>query len=163
MTETRIHPETGEVLRREVREQVVAFGPLSERVDVAGWYPEGNGDAIHTGADLKGANDAYKKLRSAYADRIRSLRLSLKLTQEEAGAIIGGGRRAFQKYESGTMPPSDAAIGLLAILERHPEEIETLKQLRVEVNGLNLCRSVSAGKVSRLASRRMRKRTAISV
>jgi len=27
----------------------------------------------------------------------------------EAGRIIGGGRRAFQKYESGATPPSEAA------------------------------------------------------
>lgn len=54
----------------------------------------------------------------------------MKLTQEEAGRLIGGGRRAFQKYESGAMPPSDAAVGLIEILYRHPEEIEFLKSIR---------------------------------
>jgi transcriptional regulator with XRE-family HTH domain len=49
----------------------------------------------------------------------------LGLTQEEAGVIIGGGKRAFQKYESGRTPPSDAAVGLIEILARHPEEVAT--------------------------------------
>src|SRR3546814_10401086 len=40
------------------------------------------------------------------------------------------GRRAFQKYESGTTPPSEAAVGLIEILDRHPEELETLRHLR---------------------------------
>ena len=60
----------------------------------------------------------------------RIIRAKLGLTQEEAGRIIGGGRRAFQKYESGTTPPSEAAVGLIEILDRHPEELETLRHLR---------------------------------
>ena len=58
------------------------------------------------------------------------MRKRLKLTQEEAGRLIGGGRRAFQKYESGAIPPSDAAVGLIEILHRRPEEIEVLKAIR---------------------------------
>ena len=66
MTETRIHPDTGEVLYRDVRKQIVAFGQMSESVEVPGWYSEGNGGSIHTAADLKAANETYIKLRSAY-------------------------------------------------------------------------------------------------
>ncbi|MGB3710469.1 MAG: type II toxin-antitoxin system MqsA family antitoxin [Erythrobacter sp.] len=160
MTKTRIHPETGEILRRDVREQLITFGPLSETVEVSGWYPDGDGDAIHTGADLKAANEVYKKLRSAYGQRVRDLRLRLNLTQEQAGAIIGGGRRAFQKYEAGTMAPSDAAIGLIAILERCPEQIETLKQLKAGADGATYCGTLSVGKASRSTSQRKRARRA---
>jgi HTH-type transcriptional regulator/antitoxin MqsA len=71
----------------------------------------------------------------AYAAHVRAVRKRLKLTQEEAGRIIGGGRRAFQKYESGATPPSDAAVGLLEILDRHPEEVETLRNLRTSAPG----------------------------
>ena len=130
MTETRIHPETGKVLHRDVRQQTVSVGSLSRVVEVPGWYPDDDSDSIHSGADLKAANDAFVALRAAYAERVRTVRKRLKLTQEEAGRIIGGGRRAFQKYESGATPPSDAAVGLLEILDRHPEEVETLRQLR---------------------------------
>lgn len=129
-TGTRIHPETGQVVRRSVREQAVSVGSLSRTVEVPGWYPEDDSDSIHSGADLQALNEAYKELRAAYAARVKAVRKKLRLTQEEAGRIIGGGRRAFQKYESGATPPSDAAVGLLEILDRHPEELETLRSIR---------------------------------
>lgn len=130
MTETRIHPETGNTLRRDVRPQVVAFGSMSRAVDVPGWYPDDDGDSIHTGAELAESDRVFQELKAAYAAHVRRIRKRLKLTQEEAGRIIGGGRRAFQKYESGATPPSDAAVGLIALLERHPEEIEFLRSIR---------------------------------
>jgi len=130
MTETRIHPETGQVLRRDVRPQVVAFGSMRRTVDVPGWYPDDDGDSIHTGTELAESDRVFQELKTAYAAHVRRVRKRLKLTQEEAGRIIGGGRRAFQKYESGTTPPSDAAVGLIALLERHPEEIEFLRSIR---------------------------------
>jgi len=130
VTDTRTHPETGKLLRRDVRPQIVRFGSLSATVDVPGWYPDDGSDAIHAGADIKAADETFRALRDAYAARVRAVRRQLGLTQEEAGLIIGGGKRAFQKYESGRNPPSDAAVGLIELLARHPEEVETLRKLR---------------------------------
>jgi HTH-type transcriptional regulator/antitoxin MqsA len=130
MTKTRIHPETGKPLRRGVRTQLVKFGSMSRSIDVPGWYPDDDSDSIHTGADLEESDHVFQELKAAYAAHVRKVRKHLKLTQEEAGRLIGGGRRAFQKYESGALPPSDAAIGLIEILNRHPEEIELLKLIR---------------------------------
>lgn len=135
MTETRIHPETGKTLKRDVRVMVVQYGSLSHEVEVPGWYPDGDGDAIHSGADLKAADEAYAELRVAYSAHVREVRKSLKLTQEEAGAIIGGGRRAFQKYESGKAPPSDAAVGLIEVLAREPKALNILKTVRLGKGG----------------------------
>ena len=70
-------------------------------------------------------------MREEYAAHIKAVRKKLGLTQEEAGVIIGGGKRAFQKYESGRTPPSDAAVGLIEILARHPEEVATLRSFRM--------------------------------
>jgi HTH-type transcriptional regulator/antitoxin MqsA len=130
VTQTRIHPETGQVLRRANRLQAVSVGSLSREVEVPGWYPDDDSDSIHSGADLQALDQAYLELRAAYAARVKTVRKKLGLTQEEAGRIIGGGRRAFQKYESGTTPPSEAAVGLIEILDRHPEEVEMLRNLR---------------------------------
>jgi len=130
MTETRIHPETGKTLRRGVRPQTVKFGSMTRTLDVPGWYPDDEGDSIHSGTDLAESDRVFQELRAAYAAHVRKVRRRLKLTQEEAGRLIGGGRRAFQKYESGVMPPSDAAVGLIEILDRHPEEVEFLKSIR---------------------------------
>ncbi|MDR7920479.1 type II toxin-antitoxin system MqsA family antitoxin, partial [Escherichia coli] len=105
MTETRIHPETGTLLRRSVRPQTVKFGSMTRTVEVPGWYPDDDGDAIHSGADLAESDRVFRELKKAYAAHVREVRKRLKLTQEEAGYLIGGGRRAFQKYESGAMSP----------------------------------------------------------
>ena len=131
MSETRIHPETGKVLRRDVRPQTVVVGSLSRTVDVPGWYPDDESDGVHSGGDLKAMDETYKALREDYAARVKTVRKSLGLTQEEAGVIIGGGKRAFQKYESGRTPPSDAAVGLIEVLARHPEEVATLRTFRL--------------------------------
>jgi HTH-type transcriptional regulator/antitoxin MqsA len=130
MTETRIHPVTGKVLHRDVRTQMVSFGSMTRAVDVPGWYPDDDSDSIHSGEDLAESDRTFGELKAAYAAHVREVRKQLKLTQEEAGRIIGGGRRAFQKYESGATPPSDAAVGLIELLHRHPEDVEFLKSLR---------------------------------
>lgn len=130
MGQTRIHPKTGDVLRRDARMQTLSVGSLAREVEVPGWYPEGDGDSIHSGAELQAIDQAYIELRAAYAARVKAVRKKLGLTQEEAGRIIGGGRRAFQKYERGTMQPSEAAVGLIEILDRHPEEVTTLRNIR---------------------------------
>lgn len=130
MGQTRFHPKTGDVLRRDARMQTLSVGSLSREVEVPGWYPEGDGDSIHSGAELQALGQAYLELRAAYAARVKAVRKKLGLTQEEAGRIIGGGRRAFQKYERGTMQPSEAAVGLIEILDRHPEEVTTLRNIR---------------------------------
>jgi HTH-type transcriptional regulator/antitoxin MqsA len=157
VSETRVHPETGQVLRRDVRPQTVCVGSLSREIDVPGWYPENDGDAIHSGADLKGLNEAFKALREEYAAHVKAVRKKLGLTQEEAGVIIGGGKRAFQKYESGRTPPSDAAVGLIELLDRHPEEIATLRSFRRgagEALAATSKRSAVGGRIGRTKTKR---------
>jgi HTH-type transcriptional regulator/antitoxin MqsA len=130
MADTRVHPTTGKTLRRDVRTQTVSFGSMTRTVKAPGWYPDDNTDSIYSGADLAESDQAFRELKADYAAHVRKVRKKLNLTQEEAGRIIGGGRRAFQKYESGATPPSDAAVGLIELLHRHPEDLEFLKSLR---------------------------------
>lgn len=130
MTDTRIHPVTGKRLKRDVRPMVLTYATLSRTIMAPGWYPDDESDAIHAGADLAEYDPALQQMKEAYARHIRAVRKKLKLTQEEAGRLIGGGRRAFQKYESGAMAPSDAAIGLIELLNRRPEDLEVLRALR---------------------------------
>ena len=161
MIETRIHSETGKVLYRDVRPQTVVVGSLSRTVDVPGWYPDDGSDAIHSGADLKASNEAFKALRDDYAAHVKSVRKKLGLTQEEAGVIIGGGKRAFQKYESGRTPPSDAAVGLIELLARHPEEVATLRAFRAASQipiGVARSRSTVAQKIGKFGARKVLKR-----
>ena len=60
------------------------------------------------------------------ADEIRAIRQNLGLTQAEAGELLGGGPRAFTKYESGAIKPSASIVKLLHLLEANPRMIENL-------------------------------------
>jgi transcriptional regulator with XRE-family HTH domain len=59
-------------------------------------------------------------------ERIRTIRLELGLSQEEAGVLLGGGPRAFQKFESGEVSPSAALRHLLKLLVDSPQLRERL-------------------------------------
>ena len=60
-------------------------------------------------------------------EEIRAIRKQLNLSQTEAGKLIGGGPRAFTKYEAGTVKPAASVISLLRILEANPTVLTTLR------------------------------------
>lgn len=69
---------------------------------------------------------------------VRRIRERLGLTQAEAGELIGGGPKAFAKYESGAIRPAAAVANLLRLLDRSPEQLQALtgKMPSVDVTGL---------------------------
>ena len=58
-------------------------------------------------------------------EEIRAIRQRLGLTQVEAGELIGGGSRAFAKYEAGRVRPSASVITLLLMLNENPQALST--------------------------------------
>ena len=58
---------------------------------------------------------------------IRRIRRKLGLTQEQAGRLIGGGPRAFRKYEAGDLLPSRAIGSALALVNHDPAALEVLR------------------------------------
>lgn len=64
--ETRIHPETGEILRRDVR--AIEFSYKGEKifVDMPGWYPAEGDDGIFTHEDMKISDQALRILKSRH-------------------------------------------------------------------------------------------------
>jgi putative zinc finger/helix-turn-helix YgiT family protein len=46
-------------------------------------------------------------------EEIRRIREKIGLSQVEAGELLGGGPRAFTKYESGTIKPTTAIVNIL--------------------------------------------------
>ena len=58
---------------------------------------------------------------------IRAIRRQLGLSQVDAGQLIGGGPRAFTKYEAGAVKPSISVINLLRVLESDPAVLATLR------------------------------------
>ena len=64
--------------------------------------------------------------RELSPEDIRRIREGLGLTQVEAGELLGGGPRAFTKYENGTIRPTASIMNLLRLLEKAPHELKTL-------------------------------------
>jgi len=56
------------------------------------------------------------------------IRKRLKLTQQQAARLAGGGKNAFSRYERGQAKPVAAVINLFRLLDRHPD---LLRELRV--------------------------------
>lgn len=133
MSKTPVCPETGEPLTRGIRPMTITYKGLSMTVDMPGWYREGSDEGVHSGIDMQASDAALKQLRIE-ADKllapedVKRIRTKIGLTQQQAGAIIGGGPNAFQKYEAGEVTVSKGISNLLRVLERHPEEIEELKK-----------------------------------
>jgi len=63
-------------------------------------------------------------------EEIKRIRTKLGLTQEAAGELIGGGPRAFQKYEAGDLLPSRAISSALALLDHDPTSLSVLHARR---------------------------------
>jgi HTH-type transcriptional regulator/antitoxin MqsA len=123
--ETMISPETGEVLRRDVRPFVVRYKDREMTVPLPGYYPEGDENGVHVGDDMVVVDQTIDKLRKEAdgqlsPEQIRGLRRKLNLSQRKAGQIFGVGESAFDKYERGLISPSGPALRLMKLLERNP-------------------------------------------
>jgi HTH-type transcriptional regulator/antitoxin MqsA len=100
--------------------------------DMPGWYCDQSDESIHTGEDMKVSDRALNRVKARVEglpapEDIRKIRQKLGLTQEQAGEWIGGGPRAFQKYEAGDLLPSRALASALLLLDRDPDGLAVLK------------------------------------
>jgi len=132
LPETMLAPETGELLRRDVRPFVVSYKGESITVDLPGYYAEGHNDGVLVGDDMAAADEALRQIKQTLAaapppEEIRRIRAKLKLSQREAGQLLKVGENAFDKYERGLIEPSGPTIQLIRLLDRHPELLDELR------------------------------------
>ena len=124
-------PETGAPMYRAVRPMTLAYKGESLTIDMPGWYCDASDESIHSGEDMKVSDRALNLLKARVeallepAD-IKRIRKKLRLTQAVAGELIGGGPRAFQKYETGELLPSRAVSSALLLLDRDPPALSVL-------------------------------------
>lgn len=59
--------------------------------------------------------------------QIRAIRERLGLTQLQAGELLGGGPRAFTKYEAGSVKPAASVVALLRLLDANPSMLAALR------------------------------------
>ena len=126
-------PVTGAPMRRGLRPMTLRYKGAELMFDMPGWYCDQSDESIHTGEDMKVSDRALNRLKARQQglpspEEIRRIRQKLGLTQEQAGDLIGGGPRAFQKYEAGDLLPSRAIGSALALLDRDPAGLAVLRQ-----------------------------------
>ena len=131
--------ETGEELHRDIRPLTLSYRGESITVDMPGWYSVDGEISEHSQEDMKVSDHALNIMKARVEGlplpaEIRSIRKKFQLTQEQAGTILGGGARAFQKYESGEILPSRTMANLLLILQEYPQGIETLRARRKKLD-----------------------------
>ena len=112
-------PETGAPMQRGVRPMTLEYKGARTTFDMPGWYCDASDESIHTGEDMKVSDRALNRLKAMteglpLPEEIKRIRTKIGLTQEAAGELIGGGPRAFQKYEAGDLLPSRAISSALA-------------------------------------------------
>ena len=62
--ETRIHPETGEILRRDIRPIEFSYKGEKIFVDMPGWYPVEGDEGIFTREDMFVSDQALRILKA---------------------------------------------------------------------------------------------------
>ncbi|MDQ2734839.1 MAG: type II toxin-antitoxin system MqsA family antitoxin [Pseudomonadota bacterium] len=120
-------------MSRDVRPVTLTYRDESLTFDMPGWYCDASEESIHTSADMKVSDRALRSLKAKAegllsGEEIRRIRKKLHLTQLQAGEIIGGGPRAFQKYETGDLLPSKAISSALVLLDHDPEALALLRK-----------------------------------
>ena len=130
-----ICPETGAPMHRGVRPMTLTYKGESLTFDMPGWYCDQSEESIHTGEDMKISDRKLNLLKARCEgllepEEIRRIRKKLHLSQEQAGFLIGGGPRAFQKYESGDLLPSRAVSTALVLLDHDPAALSVLETHR---------------------------------
>jgi HTH-type transcriptional regulator / antitoxin MqsA len=68
-----------------------------------------------------------KEIDLRSAAELGRIRKKLRLTQQEAAILTGGGPNAFSRYEHGKAKPVQAVTNLFKLLDRHPDLLQELK------------------------------------
>ena len=128
-------PDCGSSLIREERVDVCTYKSQEVSYKQPGWWCGDCDEAILQGDDNIVSNTVFVELRARVEgvlspSQIKTIRKRLKLTQRQASEMFGGGRNAFQKYESGEVVPSVGMSLLLQLIGDHAEHLQSLSVMR---------------------------------
>ena len=135
MDKTPVCPETGAPMHRDVRPMTLNHKGQSITFDMPGWYCDTSDQSLHTGEDMKVSDRILNRLKARAhgllePEDVRRVRKKLGLSQTAAGELIGGGPRAFQKYEAGDLALSQAINSALVLLDNDPKSLRILEEAR---------------------------------
>ena len=105
LPETMIAPETGALLSRGVRPFTVTYKGESVTVDLPGYYPEGEGDGVVVGDDMRVVDETLRALKEKLDGvpspaTIRRIRRKLKLSQRKAGELLKSRRECVRQIRT---------------------------------------------------------------
>lgn len=127
-----ICPACGCEMRRGAKPMTIVYEALDATVDMPGWYCKDCDESMHSGKDMRVSDKALKHLKAKQnklltPEEVKQIRKRLKLSQREAGRLIGGGPNAFQKYEAGDVLVSHAVNSALLLLDHDPAGLDILR------------------------------------
>ncbi len=124
-------PACASAMTRGTKPMVFQYGGQRITLRQRGWYCGQCGEGVHDGADIRATDREFMAFKARVdgvlsPDDVRRTRERLRLSQRRAGQVLGGGPRAFQKYESGTAAVSVPMSNLLRLLAKDPTRLEEL-------------------------------------
>jgi HTH-type transcriptional regulator/antitoxin MqsA len=127
-TKTQPCPACGGLMRYAKHDDVLRYQGRERTIRSLGWWCTKCGEGILTGDALKSHARAFLWLKAELDGvlapaQITAARRKLGLSQRKAGELLGGGPRAFQKYESGSQAASTPMSNLLRLLAKDPSRL----------------------------------------
>lgn len=116
-------------LHDDVRERTHDYRGETFRAAYKGAYCDHCSDGmVYHDSELDDQWEAFcKDVDDSQRRELASIRRRLKLTQEEAAKLSGGGHNAFSRYERGEAQPVMAVIELFRLFDRYPALLEEVR------------------------------------
>lgn len=117
-------------LSRKAIPQVFTYKGKSITLNQPGLWCSACHEGILNGRDIAKTERAFDRFKAKVdgllrPEEIRHIRKDvLKISQQEAGKLFGGGKNGFSRYERGETKPLPAVSNLLKMFERHPEDLK---------------------------------------
>ncbi len=128
-------PECGGEMRYEKHADELSYQGHTRTVKTLGWWCSKCGEGILDGAALRANEKAFLELKAEVdgvlgPEEVAAARERLGLSQRKAGELLGGGPRAFQKYEAGKQAVSVPMSRLLTLLRNDPKRLRELPAVK---------------------------------
>ncbi len=125
-------PECGGRMAFKTKADRLEYKGHTRLVRTKGWWCDSCDEGILEGEALKSSEMAFMELKAEVdgilsPEEVARIRKRLRLSQRRAGEILGGGPRAFQKYESGSVSVSAPMSNLLRLLGQDPKRLRELQ------------------------------------
>jgi len=121
-------------LKREEKKTLYTYKDESKEIVQSGDYCTVCGEGFLSPKDIKANQKELADFKRSVdhllsTDEVRAIRKKLKLTQEKASVLFGGGIRAFHKYETGENAQSKPLDILLKLMDSGKVSLEDLQRV----------------------------------